>query len=234
MTDARLMEWILDEHIEAPPGGSALAERVPPDALVQRTLSLVEAEWDTNPRRSWRTGAVTLALAAGVFLAVQLPQPPPAVSPVEQMTPKGLEAIAPEISLKMAVESRGRLLRVEDGGLYSAGDQIYFRVSSTDASWVYLVQEIEGQLSFLATQQVGPGETDLGTHSALLSWTIDAGDPASVFAVIGSFEPIQTETLTEALGSSEKKGELDSRQRICVMARSMGWSCDVREIKVTP
>lgn len=232
MNDARLLEWILDENTEDAVCGSSLAEIAPPDALVQHTLSLVDAEWETRSRGNWRVAGVTLALAAGVLLAIRLPQPAPDTNPTERMTPKGLESSAPEISLKMAVDTQGRLQRVESGARYGAGDQLYFRVSSSGAGWVYLVYENKERFEVLATQQVAAGETDLGAEQTLLSWTIDAGDPDSRFAVIGSNEPIDPTILATSLQPGRENSVEQSGKQTCQLARTMGWSCDLQAIEV--
>jgi len=234
MTDTQLLDWVLDDSIEASGGVPPLAEMTPPQALIDRTLNLVDAEWETQSRRGWQYASVGLALAAGLILAVQLPSPDPATASIDKMTPKGLEASAPEVGLKMAVSSEGQLARVEGGVHYRAGDELYFRVSSTQSGWVYLVHRSETQVQLLASQHIASGETDLGNAESLLSWTIETGDPASTFAVIGSLEPIDT---TALLGSLQAESEGDStanHSQTCTTARSMGWSCATQAIEGSP
>ncbi len=234
MTDTQLLEWVLDDNAKAPSCASPLAEITPAQTLIDRTLELVDAEWRTPPRRSWQYAGVGLALAAGLVLAVQLPSLNQTPASIDKMTPKGMAASAPEVGLKMAVSSQGRLARVEKGVRYSAGDQIYFRVSSTQAGWVYLVHGSEDQVELLSTQHVPAGETDLGDTTSVLSWTIEAGDPASTFAVIGSLDPIPAETLLRSLQADPEGADAANSQRTCTRARSMGWSCAIQAMEGSP
>jgi len=234
MTDPNLLEWIMDDKAEASEHPSKIAEISPSQALIDRTLSLVDAEWEASSRRNWRYTGVGIALAAGLMLAVSLPSNETSHSPIEHMTPKGLASTAPEIGLKMAVSSQGQLARVAQGARYQDGDQLFFRISSTQAGWVYLVHESEKQAQLLTAQQVPAGETDLGGTTNVLSWTIERGDPAATFIIIGSLEPIETNTLLDALQDTSDPGNTPNGQRACTMARSMGWSCDTQAVEASP
>lgn len=234
MNDPQLLEWVLDDSVETSGGASPLAELTPPQALIDRTLNLVDAEWETEPRRGWHYAGVGLALAAGLLLAIELPSSVPHSTPIDAMTPKGLEVSAPEIGLKMAVSSQGQLARVEAGAHYHAGDTLYFRVSSSQTGWIYLVHGSENQAQLLTSQHVSPGETDLGNATSVLSWTIEAGDPASTFAVIGSLEAIDTDTLLSSLRAEPAGTSTAISSQTCTTARSMGWSCVLQEIEGSP
>ena len=208
------LAWLLGDG-ERPADAVFPAVEVPPE-LAAATLAAVEAP----PRRSrWWWAAVPVAAAAGLVLAVK----PDPVGDVSQMVPRGVDSRPVVVDLKMAVGQGGEVQRVEAGAAYGAGAQLFFRVATDLRAQVALVRVHEGGGELLH-ETVVEGELDLGLDGEQLVWTVDAGDPDSLFAVVAADE---LEGVEAWLAAATMDGEA-----LCGSAASRGWGCDFQRADV--
>ena len=143
----------------------------------------------------------------------------------DHMVAKGLEATAPSLSLKMAVQQGETVSRHAVGTQYSPGDTLFFRANLSDPGWVYLVHAADA-VEIVATQFMEAGDGDLGEENSVHTWSLDVSDSQGVFALVGHRTPLSSENLMEALSGDPTL--------LCQRARGQGWSCDARMVEVAP
>lgn len=233
--------WLLGEGPE-PEDAADFLEVEPPAELLSATLAAVEAERAAEsvpeltpanaPHRTWRWVGLAAAAAAAALLVVGL-QPGPEVGDPSQMVARGNGETEPMVVLKMAVEHEGALERLREGS-YPAGDRLFFRVSSDMPGYAALVRVDADRIELLDHRALKAGEADLTLDGSPMAWTLEPGDPSSVFALLGSSQPIEIETLDAALRTRDWAGHADDADTICVLASQAGLRCDAAWVGVEP
>lgn len=240
--DQALQDWLLDGG-PPPPEADLFAAPDLPEGLAQRTLdaclapAVREAPQDPppanrpQPRGGWRWAIPLFAVAAGLLLWVQRPDP---VGDPAQMVARGDATRLPLISLKMAARRDGKLERLRDGGSYRPGDTLFFRTQSDAPGWFALMVLDRQGLRLIQQGALSPGESDLRLGDELLSWTIEAGDGQTTFAALSAAEPIPEATLIQRLQEAGVSGQGVSSAQLCEAALKAALSCDAAQVEVAP
>lgn len=239
MIDDPVRRWLVEG---GPPPSEIhdLLDVEPPPELIAATLAAVEAEraaeslpalQPANDRRRWLAG-LTLAsgLAAAVLVSLWPAHP---VGDPANMVARGDGSSLPSVDLKMAVEHQGQLERLREGR-YPPGDKLFFRVASDGPGWATLIRVDSAGVELLDQREVAAGEADLSLDGRPLAWTLEAGDPSSVFALLGSEAPLDPDALDALLRTQVEGGHAEDADAICTVAAQAGLRCDAAWVGVEP
>ncbi|GEM_PF-6982815 len=211
------LAWLLGDG-DAPDELGFPSVDVPPE-LERTTLAAVERAWVAERRRPWWLAA---GVAAAAVLAVWGPRPEP-VGDLAQMVPRGADSRPVVVDLKMAAGVGGALGRVRAGEAYGASSELFFRVSVDLPSEVALAR-VSSDGAALLHQAGVSGEGDLALDGHPLSWTVEAGDSASLFVVVAATDLAGVEAWLDA-------ATMDGAA-LCATASSRGWGCDFQRVDV--
>ena len=180
--------------------------------------------------RLWVGGVI--AMAAAVLLQVETEEvesSPHSVN-TESMTPKGNEAAAPEVSLELAIMSRGgQVERFSSEQTYGLGDSVFFRAGINSSAEVALFHIESGVVTTLLETTLEEGETDLAVENSPARWMFESGDEDATFMLVSLPNGASAEGVTQTLTAVLEDGGGD----LCESLRMIGCQCDQRAVMVS-
>ena len=253
MSTQALLTYLLNGESPATPAQIEQTQLVfgeggPPEHLISSTMKAMSAEIGSHQQtppialikrknsvnRLWIGGAI--ALAAAMLLQVDIgdvettPHTIPHTVQTENFTPKGAEASAPEVSLELAVLSRGsNVERFSSEQTYGLGDSVFFRAGSNSSADVALFHIEMGEVTTLLETTLEQGETDLAIDNAPAQWLFETGDEDAVFLLVSLPSGTSVDRVTQTLNDTLRDGGGD----LCESLRMIGCQCDDRAVMVS-
>jgi hypothetical protein len=206
--------------------------RAPPD-LSARTLAAALSvpqdppEVANRPFRRWfAVSGALLLVAAMMLLAVGLTRPAPSpefggIGDPSAFVPRGAPSNG-HVGLRIAVQRDGVVSRLDDAP--KPGDNLLFRYDVDRAGSLHLLQFTSRAAKEIGRTNASPGTADFPSDAGLLAWEVDAGDPPSVFALVGC--PVDP--------SQIHPGDPTDPRSVCAALRDAGCSCDAVAVEGSP
>jgi|GEM_PF-7080815 len=254
MSTRSLISYLLDEEGAGSPTQVELAQRLfgdggAPENIVSSTLSAMHRELDNfdkeqpvalytqkrNTPRLWLGGLAALAAAVLIQFNVKDVDTTQAINPTaltqtDNMTPKGLEAAAPEVSLELAVLSGGTSLeRFSSEQTYGTTDSFFFRAGASATAEIALFHIEGGVVTTLLQTRLEQGETDLSVDNSPAQWRFEDGDQDSTFLIASLPDDISLQGVEQTINDTLRDGDAD----LCESLRMIGCQCDYRAVMVS-